>query len=130
MFGCLLGDEADGVPGIRHLAPHFGRKTALRLLKKHGSLENLLRAASVRSVGKQYAWEALTKHADFLRKNHQVLSLKRDVDIQIEEQWLCRRDERNDSVVLSSFIDLLSKTHGWDLKGQNPADSNGFKAVT
>ncbi|KAL6512102.1 hypothetical protein OROGR_021699 [Orobanche gracilis] len=109
---CMLGDEVDGVPGIQHLVPGFGRKTALKLLKKHGCLENLLSAASVRSVGRQYAQEALTKHADFLRKNHQVLSLRRDVDIQIEEQWLYRRDERNDSVVLSSFMDLLSKTHG------------------
>lgn len=72
-----MGDEIDGVPGIQHLAPGFGRKTALKLLKKHGSLENLLSAASVRSVGRQYAQEALTKYADFLRKNYNVLSLKR-----------------------------------------------------
>lgn len=77
MAGCILGDEIDGVPGIQHLVPGFGRKTALKLLKKHGSLENLLSAASVRSVGKQYAQEALTKYADFLRRNYEVLSLKR-----------------------------------------------------
>lgn len=74
-----MGDEIDGVPGIQHLVPGFGRKTALKLLKKHGSLENLLSAASVRSVGKQYAQEALTKYADFLRKNYEVLSLKRSL---------------------------------------------------
>lgn len=79
LAGCILGDEIDGVPGIQHLVPGFGRKTALKLLKKHGSLENLLSAASVRSVGKQYAQEALTKYADFLRKNYEVLSLKRSL---------------------------------------------------
>lgn len=108
---CILGDEIDGVPGIQHLVPGFGRKTALKLLKKHGSLENLLSAASVRSVGKQYAQEALTKYADFLRKNYEVLSLKRDVNVHIEEQWLATRDAKNDSVILSSFTDFLSKTH-------------------
>ncbi|EYU22854.1 hypothetical protein ABFS82_03G109700 [Erythranthe guttata] len=125
---CILGDEIDGVPGIQHFAPGFGRKTALKLLKKHGSLENLLSAASVRSVGKQYAQEALTKYADFLRKNYEVLSLKRDVDIQIEEQWLSKRDERNDSVILSSFVDFLSKPR--DLKWQNKSHLNGLKTVT
>ncbi|KAL3641377.1 hypothetical protein CASFOL_016345 [Castilleja foliolosa] len=125
---CILGDEIDGVPGIQHLVPSFGRKTALKLVKKHGCLENLLSAASVRSVGREYAQEALTKYADFLRRNYEVLSLKSDVDIQFEEQWLCRRDERNDLVILSSFKEFLSKTQ--DLKLQNQSNSNGLKAVT
>ncbi|XP_022718228.1 uncharacterized protein LOC111276723 isoform X2 [Durio zibethinus] len=74
---CIMGDEADGVPGIQHLVPGFGRKTALKLLKKHGSLDNLLNAAAVRTVGRQYAQEALTKHADYLRRNYEVLALRR-----------------------------------------------------
>lgn len=72
-----MGDEVDGVPGIQHLAPGFGRKTALKLLKKHGSLQNLLNAAAIRTVGKHYAQDALTKYADYLRKNYEVLSLRR-----------------------------------------------------
>ncbi|XP_057793528.1 uncharacterized protein LOC131010134 [Salvia miltiorrhiza] len=118
---CILGDEIDGVPGIQHHVPGFGRKTALKLLKKHRSLENLLSAASVRSVGRQYAQEALTKYADFLRKNYEVLSLKRDVNIQIEEQWLVTRDAQNDSIVLSSFMEFLSKTRNskWQYKSQS-----------
>ena len=72
-----MGDEADGVPGIQHLAPGFGRKTAVKLLNKHGSLENLLKTAAVRTVGKEYAQNVLVKHADYLRKNYEVLSLKR-----------------------------------------------------
>ncbi|KAF2953587.1 hypothetical protein DAI22_01g418200 [Oryza sativa Japonica Group] len=74
---CFIGDEADGIPGIQHLVPGFGRKTAVKLLKKHGSLENLLNTAAVRTVGKDYAQDALVKHADYLRKNYEVLSLKR-----------------------------------------------------
>ncbi|MFQ6640130.1 hypothetical protein Gotur_014954 [Gossypium turneri] len=73
---CIMGDEVDGVPGIQHLVPGFGRRTALKLLKKHGSLENLLNAASVRTVGRQYAQEALTKYADYLRRNYEVLALR------------------------------------------------------
>lgn len=75
--GCILGDDVDGVPGIQHLVPAFGRKTAVKLLKKHGSLENLLNAAAVRTVGKEYAQEALTKYANYLRRNYEVLALRR-----------------------------------------------------
>ncbi|XP_022858071.1 uncharacterized protein LOC111378994 isoform X2 [Olea europaea var. sylvestris] len=104
---CILGDEVDGVPGIQHFVPGFGRKTALKLLKKHGSLDNLLCAAAVRTVGRQYAQEALTNYANFLRRNYEVLSLKKDIDVHVEEQWLSRRDTRNDSVILGNFVNLL-----------------------
>ncbi|KAL4285634.1 hypothetical protein HN873_065306 [Arachis hypogaea] len=36
---CIVGDEVDGVPCIQHMVPSFGRKTAVKLVKKHGSLE-------------------------------------------------------------------------------------------
>ncbi|XP_011628878.1 uncharacterized protein LOC18449113 [Amborella trichopoda] len=104
---CILGDEVDGVPGLQHVAPGFGRKTALKLLKKHGSLENLLNAASIRTVGKPYAQEALTKHADYLRRNFQVLSLRRDIDVHLEDEWLSGRDDRNDSLAISRFMENL-----------------------
>ncbi|XP_072999788.1 uncharacterized protein [Typha latifolia] len=106
---CFLGDEVDGVPGIQHFAPGFGRKTAVKLLKKHGSLEKLLNAAAIRTVGKDYAQDALTKYADYLRKNYEVLSLRRDADIQLEDEWLFERDTCNDSVVLANFISKLGE---------------------
>ncbi|KAH0777754.1 hypothetical protein KY290_009165 [Solanum tuberosum] len=145
---CILGDEVDGVPGIQHVVPGFGRKTALKLLKKHGTLENLLNAASVRSVGRQYAQDALIKYADYLRRNYEVLSLKskrviqypssfigsysnyckwndtkRDVSIHIEEQWLNERDARNDSLVLSNFVTSLKDSR--NLNSQNRSHSIG-----
>ena len=72
-----MGDEVDGVPGLKHFVPGFGRKTALKLLKKHGTLDNLLNAAAVRTVGRPYAQDALTKYADYLRNIYEVLSLRR-----------------------------------------------------
>ncbi|KAJ4701159.1 5'-3' exonuclease [Melia azedarach] len=107
---CIIGDEVDGVPGIQHVVPGFGRKTALKLLKKHGSLENLLNAAAVRTVGKQYAQEALTKHADYLRRNYEVLALRRDIDVHLKEEWLVERDTHRDSIIISNFIGSLGET--------------------
>ncbi|CAH2035332.1 unnamed protein product [Thlaspi arvense] len=106
-FRCIMGDEVDGVPGIQQMVPAFGRKTAMKLVRKHGSLESLLSAAAERTVGRPYAQEALTKYADYLRRNYQVLSLKRDVRVQIQEEWLVERDTSNDSEVLSSFFSTL-----------------------
>ncbi|KAM6583991.1 hypothetical protein CsatB_010993 [Cannabis sativa] len=107
---CMLGDEVDGVPGIQHVVPEFGRKTALKLLKKHGSLENLLNTAAVRTVGKQYAQDALTKYADYLRRNYQVLALRKDVNVQLQDEWLVKRDSKNDSASLSGFFNMLEET--------------------
>jgi len=76
-IGCIIGDEVDGVPGIQQLVPGFGQKTALKLLRKHGSLQNLLNAAAVRTVGRQYVQDALTKYADYLQRNYEVLALRR-----------------------------------------------------
>ncbi|KAL2497303.1 5'-3' exonuclease family protein [Abeliophyllum distichum] len=120
---CILGDEVDGVPGIQHVVPGFGRKTALKLLKKHGSLDNLLSAAAVRTVGRHYAQEALTKYADFLRRNYEVLSLKKDIDVHVEDQWLSPRDTRNDLVVLGNFVNLLRENQ--NLRWQNRSHAMG-----
>ncbi|KAL3700801.1 hypothetical protein R1sor_018823 [Riccia sorocarpa] len=93
---CILGDSSDNVPGLPDLAPGFGRKTALKLMKKHGSVENLLVAAKTRTVGKPYIQEALTQHADVLYRNLQVLKLRRDVDIILEDEWLRPRDRSSE----------------------------------
>ncbi|KAL4559223.1 hypothetical protein LXL04_031357 [Taraxacum kok-saghyz] len=113
---CIVGDEADGVPGIQHLVPGFGMKTALKLIKKHGSLENLLNAAAVRTVGKPYVQDALTKHAGYFRRNYDVLSLRRDVDVRIQEEWLHKRETENDLETISNFLGLLRETRGSELK--------------
>ncbi|KAH9625955.1 hypothetical protein KSS87_020375 [Heliosperma pusillum] len=104
---CMFGDVVDGIPGIQNLVPGFGRKTALKLIRKHGSLENLLNEASVRTVGREYAQEALTKYAFELRRNYQVLALRRDVDVQIQEEWLSERDATNDSIAIEKLRKLV-----------------------
>lgn len=107
------------------MVPGFGRKTALKLIRKHGSLESLLNAAAVRTVGRQYAQYALTNYADYLRTNYKVLSLRRDVDVHLDEEWLSERDTSNDSVMLSYFLDSLRGTKRYGLNGPN---ASTFKA--
>ncbi|CAJ2666174.1 unnamed protein product [Trifolium pratense] len=106
----IVGDEVDGVPGIQNLVPNFGWKTALKLVRKHGSLEALLNAAAVRTVGKPYAQDALKNHANYLRRNYKVLALKRDVNVQLYEEWLVERDTHNDTIALSTLFKYLEES--------------------
>ncbi|KAL2520093.1 uncharacterized protein Fot_24016 [Forsythia ovata] len=109
---------------FKHVVPGFGRKTALKLLKKHGSLDNLLSAAACKNLWADiHAQEALTKYADFLRRNYEVLSLKKDIDVHVEDQWLSRRDTRNDLVVLGNFVNLLRENQ--NLRWQNRSHAMG-----
>ncbi|KAL5996034.1 hypothetical protein ACLOJK_026107, partial [Asimina triloba] len=39
-----------------------------------------------------------------------VLSLRRDVDVHLEEKWLSKRDTSNDSAVLSNFMKELGQS--------------------
>lgn len=104
---CMLGDVSDNIFGLSDVAPGFGRKTALKLMQKHGSLENLLKAAATRTVGREYIQDALSKHADLLRKNLQVLSLRTDVDLVLEEQWCRPRCLSNDVLALELLNERL-----------------------
>ncbi|KAJ7543239.1 hypothetical protein O6H91_09G030500 [Diphasiastrum complanatum] len=106
---CLLGDRTDCVPGLSELAPGFGHKTALKLMRKHGSLEALLEAAAVRTVGKAYVQDALTKYAPVLYRNSQVLSLQRDIKVAFEEKWCLERDAANDTVAIATLEQQFQK---------------------
>ncbi|MCO5599191.1 hypothetical protein L7F22_053291 [Adiantum nelumboides] len=100
---CLLGDKVDCIPGLAEFAPGFGRKTALKLLKKHGSIERLLEEASTRTVGKPFVQDALTQHAPALWKNLEVLRLRRDLPVCLVEEWCVYRKSTNDEKAFSEL---------------------------
>ncbi|PQM41203.1 DNA polymerase I thermostable [Prunus yedoensis var. nudiflora] len=75
------------------------------------------------TVGRQYAQDALTKHADYLRRNYEILSLRRDVDVRLREEWLVKRDTSNDSRTLSNFFKFLEETQKFS--HYNVSVSNG-----
>lgn len=104
---CMLGDQSDNVPGLQEWSTGFGRKTALKLMKKHGSLENLLIASQTRTVGKPYIQEALAKYRDALYRNLRVLSLRRDLDITLEDEWLRPRDRSNEAQAFKQLRQTL-----------------------
>ncbi|WP_017932028.1 DNA polymerase I [Robiginitomaculum antarcticum] len=73
----LAGDSVDNVPGV----PGIGVKTAALLLTEYGDLETLLaRAGEIKQKGRR---EKLLEHADGARLSKILVTLKRDVPLDV-----------------------------------------------
>ena len=74
----LMGDSSDNVPGVKGI----GVKTAVKLLKGYGTLENLLeRAAEIKA---KRAREGLLANADMARLSKRLVTIKLDVDVPLD----------------------------------------------
>jgi len=72
----LIGDAIDNIPGVDKVGP----KTACKWIEKYGSLEGVLEHAGDISG---LAGENLRKMADWLPQARDLLTIKRDVDLQV-----------------------------------------------
>ncbi len=73
----LVGDKADNIPGVEKVGP----KTAIRLLEKYGTLNNLiLHANDIDGV----VGENLRKALDWLDKSRKLLAIKCDVVLPVD----------------------------------------------
>jgi DNA polymerase-1 len=72
----LIGDAIDNIPGVDKVGP----KTACKWIEKYGSLEGVLEhAGEITGL----AGENLRKMADWLPKARELLTIKRDVDLDV-----------------------------------------------
>jgi DNA polymerase I len=74
----LVGDSSDNVPGVKGI----GEKTAVELLRTHGSLDAMLSRAS--EVPGKRAREALLAHADDARLSRDLVTIRRNVPIAFD----------------------------------------------
>ncbi|MDT8340848.1 MAG: DNA polymerase I [Longimicrobiales bacterium] len=95
----LIGDSADNVPG----APGIGPKTALKLLEEYGSLETLLERAP--DLPGKRAREALTEHADAVRLSRRLVTIMRDLPIELDLEAL-RVGEPDAARLREIFVDF------------------------
>jgi DNA polymerase-1 len=85
----LVGDTSDNVPG----APGVGPKTAVKLLKEYGTLEEILSHAPDLS-GKR-ARESLTENADLVRLSKELVTIQTDVPIELDlDAWKVQEPNR------------------------------------
>ncbi len=80
LYQALVGDSSDNIKGI----PGIGPKTALKLLKKYPTIEELKKNIDKLPVGDQ---KKLRGNFDKLEKYLYLTSLKKDVPIEKEINW-------------------------------------------
>ena len=77
-FLSLVGDSADNVPGVHGV----GEKTAVKLLQQYGTLEEILAHAG--DVSQPRLREALQRDADRARLSRELVTLHRDVPVELD----------------------------------------------
>lgn len=91
----LMGDSVDNIPGV----PGVGEKTAIALIQKFGSVENLL-ANTSELKGKQK--EKLEEHADKARLSKQLVTIMHNAPLAVELDAL--RCQPYDEEALRNFL--------------------------
>jgi len=98
-FLALVGDSADNVPGIRGV----GEKTAVKLLQQYGTLEAILAHAG--DVTQARLREALERDAERARLSRELVTLHRDVPVQLDMPALAAQPP--DRAALLSLVSEL-----------------------
>lgn len=80
----LVGDSADNIKGVAGI----GEKTAVKLLKEYGSLDNVIKNID-KLKGKMA--ENLRQAQEFLPLTRQLLTIKCDVELQVTPEQLTRQ---------------------------------------
>ncbi len=82
----LMGDASDNVPGV----PGIGPKTAVKLIKEYGSLENVIQNAE-RIKGRKVR-ENLKKYADQALLSKELVRLRRQAPVEVNPDSLMLRE--------------------------------------
>ncbi|MFA8437874.1 DNA polymerase I [Pueribacillus sp. YX66] len=99
----LMGDPSDNIPGI----PGVGEKTAIKLLKQFGTLENVMN--SLDEVSGKKLKENLETHRDLAFISKELVTIDRDSPIEISLQDITFQ-ERDHEAIVRLFSDLEFKT--------------------
>ncbi len=135
----LWGDASDNIPGV----PGIGEKTAIKLIKEFGSIENLLKNTH-KLKGKLR--ENLEKYADQALESKHLATIILNVPIEFREEELRVKDpdekylkELFDELEFKTFAkrvftDLSLKKQGqqtslFDMEEESPEEENGLKTL-
>lgn len=121
----LVGDTSDNVPGVKGI----GSKGAVELLQQFGSLEAMLtRPGEVKS---KRAREALEQYADAARLSRQLVTIKRDVPVRLDEAALTEQPpDRPQLLRLLAELEFYSLTKRFEGAGEAVAAPAGGATLT
>lgn len=107
----LMGDVSDNIPGI----PGVGEKTALKLLKEFGSVENLL--ANTHKLSRKLK-EKVEEHAELALLSKQLATIITDVPIEFDEKAL-ELEEPDKEKLRELFAELEFRTLSERILGES-----------
>ncbi|GAB6943075.1 DNA polymerase I [Thermus brockianus] len=96
-FRALAGDPSDNIPGVKGI----GEKTALKLLKEWGSLENIQK--NLDQVSPPSVREKIQAHLDDLRLSQELSRVRTDLPLEVD----FRRRREPDREGLRAFLERL-----------------------
>ena len=84
-YAAMRGDPSDNLPGV----PGVGEKTAAKLIQTYGGLDGIFE-----NVDKQTPKlrASLAEHEERVRKNHEIMILRRDAPIELPESLVMKPD--------------------------------------
>ena len=92
-FLALVGDTSDNVPGVKGI----GEKGAQKLLAEYGDLDSIL--AHAEQISAKRSREALLAQADNARLSRELVTIKRDVPVDLDVLTLTLREPDRDAVI-------------------------------
>ncbi len=119
----LCGDPIDNIPGI----PGIGEKTALRLIKEFGSLEEVLRRKD--EIKQKRLRERLTEHAEKARLSLELVKLDTQAPIPLELEHYRRRPP-DISTLRQLFRELEFKKLLKELPPEKTISYEGYSLIT
>ncbi len=115
----LVGDSSDNVPGVKGI----GSKGAIELLQEFGTLETMLAHAG--DVKGKRAREALQQHEAEARLSKQLVTIKTDIPVSIDQEALTEREPD-----LPALLRLCGELEFYSLVKRLEQDVAGAPAVT
>src|SRR5215217_6472354 len=84
-YAALRGDPSDNLPGI----PGVGEKTAAKLIQTYGGLDGIFANLDAQTPKLR---ASLAEHEERVRKNHQIMILRRDAPIELPDSLVMQPD--------------------------------------
>lgn len=118
-YAALRGDPSDNLAGV----PGVGEKTAAKLITTYGNLDGVLRAAGDQTPKLK---AGLIEHGERVRRNAEMMVLRRDVPIDVDLGDLSPKPDPVASARLFDFLEFktmqkrlvdLATGLGWQLRG-------------
>lgn len=111
----LMGDSSDNIPGV----PGIGEKTALKLIKEYGSVENVL--MNIDNLSGKKIKENLMEYREQAVFSKKLATIITDVPIEINLEDIKSKEKFDIKAVREMFVKLEFKS----LMNKIPDSSNG-----